>query len=73
MLNVACSNRQLMARGVRDVIRRAGIAVRFPLDARLAQQAPLVHKDVERAAEVEEHAALRGRAARLTPIGVVKG
>jgi tRNA-splicing ligase RtcB len=54
-------------------LESSGIAVRAASSRGLAEEAPEAYKDVERVVEVVERAGLAARAARLRPIGVVKG
>ena len=50
-----------------------GIVIRCPTNSGLAEEAPFAYKDVDRVAEVVEHAKLARRVARLRPLGVIKG
>ena len=72
-LSRSAAKKQVTARTLRDELEAKGIVVRCPSDAGLAEEAPLAYKDVDAVAEVVEKAGLARRAARLRPIGVVKG
>jgi tRNA-splicing ligase RtcB len=58
---------------LRRELEAAGIVVRCPSNAGLAEEAPFAYKDVERVVSVVERAGLARRVARLVPLGVVKG
>jgi tRNA-splicing ligase RtcB len=72
-LSRAAAKRQVTGSELRKELEAAGIVVRCPSNAGLAEEAPLAYKDVESVAEVVEQVGLARRVARLRPIGVIKG
>src|SRR5919198_1552113 len=76
------AGRQMSRTGARKRIQGAelrrqlegrGITVRCPSNRGLAEEAPFAYKEVERVVAVVERAGLAARAAKLRPVGVVKG
>ncbi|HWP03536.1 MAG TPA: RtcB family protein [Gemmatimonadaceae bacterium] len=72
-LSRAAAKRQVTGAELRKELENAGIVVRCPSNAGLAEEAPVAYKDVESVAEVVEQVGLARRVARLKPIGVIKG
>jgi len=60
-------------RELRRQLESAGVVVRCPSGAGLAEEAPFAYKDVEQVVDVVERAGLARRVAQLRPLGVVKG
>jgi RNA-splicing ligase RtcB len=58
---------------LRRELATAGVEVRAGSNRGLAEEAPFSYKDVDAVVETVERAGLARRAARLVPIGVVKG
>jgi tRNA-splicing ligase RtcB (3'-phosphate/5'-hydroxy nucleic acid ligase) len=67
------ARKQIGGGELRRQLEAQGIVVRCPSNKGLAEEAPFAYKDVERVVQVVEHAGLARRAARLVPLGVVKG
>ena len=67
------ARKQIAGAELRRQLEARGIVVRSPSNKGLAEEAPFAYKDVERVVEVVERAGLARRAARLVPLGVVKG
>ncbi|MGE5274303.1 MAG: RtcB family protein [Verrucomicrobiota bacterium] len=67
------ARKQIGGGELRRRLEAQGIVVRCPSNKGLAEEAPFAYKDVERVVEVVERAGLARRAARLVPVGVVKG
>jgi tRNA-splicing ligase RtcB (3'-phosphate/5'-hydroxy nucleic acid ligase) len=64
---------QITGARLRRQLEGQGIVVRCPSARGLAEEAPFAYKDVNRVVSVVERAGLAARAARLVPLGVVKG
>jgi tRNA-splicing ligase RtcB len=58
---------------LRRALEQAGIHVRCPSNAELAEEAPEAYKDVERVVDVVQAAGIARKVARLRPRGVLKG
>lgn len=58
---------------VRKELEARGIVVRCPSNAELAEEAPSAYKDVERVVDVVTRAGIARKAAKLVPLGVLKG
>jgi tRNA-splicing ligase RtcB len=67
------AKRQVTGAALRRELSAAGIIVRSPSNAGLAEEAPFAYKDVDRVAAVVQEAGLARRVARLRPLGVIKG
>lgn len=67
------AKKQVTGPELRKQLEGAGIVVRCPSSAGLAEEAPLAYKDVERVARVVEAVGIARRVARLRPVGVIKG
>jgi len=72
-LSRTAAKKRVSGSELRKEMEAHGIIVRCASNAGLAEEAPFAYKDVERVAEVVEHAGLARRVARLRPFGVVKG
>lgn len=73
LLSRSAAKRQVTGSELRKQLESAGIVVRCPSNAGLAEEAPDAYKDVERVAQVVEAVGLARRVARLRPVGVIKG
>jgi tRNA-splicing ligase RtcB len=73
LLSRTAAKQQAPGHVVRQRLEAAGIVVRCPSNAELAEEAPAAYKDVERVVDVVERAGIAARVARLRPLGVLKG
>ncbi len=67
------AKRKVVGADLRRQLIAAGIIVRCPSNAELAEEAPVAYKDVERVVDVVERAGIASKVARLKPLGVLKG
>ena len=67
------ARRRISGSELRRELEARGIVVRCPSARGLAEEAPFAYKDVDRVVEVVSRTGLAASAARLRPLGVVKG
>ena len=72
-LSRTSARKQVQGADLRRQLEEQGITVRSPSNRGLAEEAPFAYKEVDRVVSVVERAGLAARAARLRPIGVIKG
>lgn len=73
VLSRAQAKKTISGRNVRDTLAGAGIIVRAPHDAAIAEEAPDAYKPIDEVVRVADAAGLSIRVARLEPLGVIKG
>ena len=67
------ARREISGAELRRRLEARGIVIRCPSPRGLAEEAPFAYKDVDRVVSVVERVGLATPAARLVPLGVVKG
>jgi tRNA-splicing ligase RtcB len=67
------AKRKIWGSDLRDELESSGIHVRAGSMPGLAEEAPEAYKDVDRVVEVVHGAGIAKKAARITPVAVIKG